>query len=169
MSARRRWLVVVTLAALTTVAAACGSSSSTSSGGGATTTTVAATTTTALDKVAAEAEIRDAFTKFFDGTNPDNASKIALVEDADVLAPLYQASSAANADFAAKTSANVKTVTFTSDTTADVTYDVLVSGTPALSDFAGSAILINGKWLITKAAFCDITFYGATQPPECTS
>ena len=57
---------------------ACGSSKS-NSGAPTTASTVAASTTT-LDPTAAKAEITAAFTKFFNGANPDQASKLAVLQ-----------------------------------------------------------------------------------------
>jgi hypothetical protein len=42
----------------------------------------------------------------------------------------------------------------TSATQAKVVYDVLLSGTPALTNQAGTAILQGGTWKVSAASFC---------------
>ena len=176
MKAHRRWLLALVLVASVASVAACGSdgdSSSDTTGGGTATTAGEDggddTTTTALDQAAAEVEIRALFETFFDGTDT-TTDKILLVEDGETLRDLYDATGAANPGFAERTTAQVKTVTFTSDTTADVSYDILLDGTPVLEGFLGGAVLIDGTWYISKAAFCDFTVLGLPEPPpECAN
>jgi hypothetical protein len=44
-------------------------------------------------------------------------------------------------------------VKVTSDTTADVTYDLVVSGTPALPGQKGQAVKQDGVWKVSAASF----------------
>jgi hypothetical protein len=52
---------------------------------------------------------------------------------------------------------------------AKVTYDIVVSGQPALPNAAGYAVKQNGKWLVSKATFCSIGALGNNNvlPPGC--
>ncbi|MEY2435559.1 MAG: hypothetical protein QOF97_395 [Acidimicrobiaceae bacterium] len=170
MSAHRRTFVVITAALALALLAACGSdkktpAASASSGPAATTTTTAA-----FDETAAKAQITKAFETFFNGTVTDQNLKLQQLAEPDKLKTLFNENFTKNATVAAMTVAQVETITFGTDKTkADVVYTLVVSGTPALQHFGGSAVFTGGYWRITTASFCDITYIGATQPPECTS
>jgi hypothetical protein len=173
MHTPRRTLVVITAALALTLLAACGSDKKTASSGSSSSSSSssAATTTGApFDEAAAKAQITKAYETFFNGNEGDKATKLQQLAEPDKLKALYEENFTKNAAVAAMTTVEVKTVTFGADnTTADVTYTLLVNGTPALENFGGSAVLKGGYWRITTAAFCDITYIGATQPAECTS
>jgi len=150
---------------LTVLVAACGGSTETTSISTTTgpTTSTAPPTTSAVSTTTSpesstssvslsgdEATIAANYVKFFDGSQPV-ADKIELLEngqqytkelEAQAASPLGQAATAA-----------VSSVTVTSDTTATVTYSILLSGQVALPDQTGEAILQDGVWKVSAQSF----------------
>jgi hypothetical protein len=151
----------------------CGSSSSKSAATSAP-TTVAPTTTT-QDPAAAKAAITAAWEGFFNGATP-TATKLADLQDGAALAPAYQSFAA----LAAKSTANVKSITLLGDPDcsgaglsapcANVTYDLLSSGTVALPGATGFAVYISGQWVVSKVTFCTLAALGNANkaPAQCS-
>src|SRR4051794_7253050 len=173
MRTHRRTLGVITAALALTLLAACGSDKkSSSSNASSSSSSSAASTTTApaLDEAAAKAEITKMYQTFFNGNESDKATKEAQLAEADKLKALFEENFTKNAAVAAMTTVTVEEITINPDNkTADVVFTLNVGGTPALEHFGGSAVLKDGYWRMTTAGFCDITYIGATPPPECTS
>lgn len=153
--------------AVAVAGAACGGGSDDA----ATTTTeapeVEETTTTEArapaDAAAAEAEVRANFATYFDSETPE-ADALALAEDVDeIIETLRQAQGASPGGH--RTVA-VKSVTFTSETTADVTFDIVLDGNVLLPDFAGSAVLDEGVWKISRKTNCDLSALAGFSCPE---
>ncbi|MGX1809078.1 hypothetical protein ACWIGI_25435 [Nocardia sp. NPDC055321] len=119
----------------------------------ATTTTAAVTTTAAAAKAdeATTKAITDAFTTFFNAKTPTE-QRIATVEKGQEFAAVLQAA-AANPQ-ASGTSATVSAVKVVDATHADVTYTLLLNGTPALPDQAGNAVKEGDKWKVATITFC---------------
>ena len=166
MHTHRRTFVVIMAALSLTLLAACGSDKKTA------TTASSGTTTTAkpFDDAAAKAEITAAFEQFFDGTKGTKDTKLQQLAEPDKLKALFLENFDKNAAVAAMTTITMGTITFGPDkTTADTVFTLNVNGQPALENFGGSAILKDGKWKLTTASFCDITYIGATQPDACIS
>jgi hypothetical protein len=88
--------------------------------------------------------------KFFDGTQPASG-KAALLENGQQYAQQIKAYAATSLDKLAK--AQVLAVTVTSSTSADVTYSLIVSGTPVLANQQGKAVLQNGTWKVSAQTF----------------
>jgi len=171
MRTHRRTMGVITAALALTLLAACGSDKkSSSSTGSSSSSSAASTTTTALDEAAAKAEITKMYQTFFNGNESDKPTKLAQLAEADKLKALFEENFTKNAAVAAMTTVTVEEITINPDNkTADVVFTLNVGGTPALEHFGGSAVLKDGYWRMTTAGFCDITYIGATPPPECTS
>jgi hypothetical protein len=159
----RRWtrwaLVLVVLAG---GLAACGDDDDDAAD---TTTTTEATTTT-QDAAAAEADIKAAFELFFDGSNPDNEAKLAVLENGDdadvqkVFNDLYN-----NPEFAEASrtvGAQVESVEINGDQ-ADVSYKLINATTKATllpNALPGTAVLVDGEWKVSTKTFCDIGALG---------
>lgn len=147
---------------------ACGGGDpSTVTGPSAQTSTAAAPAANApADPVAAEAQVRAAWEAFFDGSAPP-ADKLAHLESAEELSAALAI--AAKNPAAAQTSATVSTVSFTSPTTADVTYALSSGGTVVLPQAQGTAVLQDGAWKVSKMTFCQLTGLSApgTEIPGC--
>jgi hypothetical protein len=181
-----RWRSLAACAAVvaSVALAACSSSSSTSSAPPSTTapaaTTAAATTEPAATTPAASPsgtgtgsgssftgaakQVADNWTAFFDPNTPA-AQKPNLVQDGTTtLAPVL-AAQATNAQ-AKLTSAKVSAVTV-SGSAATVTWDLLLSGSPVLTNQKGTAVLEGGTWKVSKASFCGLLKLQPPVPAAC--
>ncbi|NKY85941.1 hypothetical protein [Nocardia veterana] len=147
-------LAVCGLTALLVVGAACGSDdsdakSAESSSSGAPTVTQA---------VSRNVE------RFFDGSTSAN-EKIALLENGAAFAEAIRAQ--ADSPLAKSASAKVTSVASTGTDHADVTFDVLFNGKPALSGQQGGAVRIDGTWKVTASTFCALLTLEGAAPPAC--
>jgi hypothetical protein len=89
-----------------------------------------------------------------------------VVENGDQLRPLLTAFSAD--ENAARSSAKVTDVRFTSATEATVTYDLLVGGTPALPGSKGTSVLQDQTWKVTVKTLCALVeLSGNAAAPGC--
>ncbi|WP_318207022.1 MULTISPECIES: hypothetical protein [unclassified Streptomyces] len=152
-------LAAAAVLVLTPVAAGC---SDDGAGGGEgryddTGTSTATTAPTGADEpddpAAAQAEITRNWTAFFDPGTPA-AERVKLLENGE---QMQQVLAAFGGDKnAAMTSAKVTGVEFTSATEANVTYDLLVGGAPALPDSQGTSVLQNDTWKVTVKTLCGL-------------
>jgi hypothetical protein len=136
------------------------------------TTKPAITTTTAAPTD--EAQIRAAYVAFFDGATPGIDKKVALLENGEKYRQMLVDASA-NVQFQ-KLSATVRTVTFPADTAcaaigatspcANVTFDLLVGGFPALAAHEAPAVKIAGVWKVAAKAWCDVVMIGGDSCPS---
>jgi hypothetical protein len=62
----------------------------------------------------------------------------------------------ASSSLASEASAKVTKVTIVSPDQATVTYTILVSGSPALSNKTGTAVYQDGTWKVGIASFCSL-------------
>jgi hypothetical protein len=132
-----------------------------------------AATTTAAASIDPTAAITAAFTKFFDGLDPDVDAKIALLEHGDVLGSMIT-DAAKNPQFQQLTT-TVNSVTVLSDADctaagevapcAAVGHDMFVGGLPAMVGLKSHAVKVGGVWKVSAASWCAIvTIGGATCP-----
>jgi hypothetical protein len=153
--ARRIFLAPALGLALAAAITACSSSSSPSSS--APTTPAAgssssSSTSTAGGSSSAAATIKTNWETFFNASTP-TATRVSLLQNGQKFQSEIQAMSGGLASTA---SAKVDSVTVTSPTQATVKYDILISGTPALSGQTGVAVLENGTWKVGDASFCSL-------------
>jgi hypothetical protein len=47
-----------------------------------------------------------------------------------------------------------------------VQFQILLAGQPVLPT-SGTAVLVDGKWLVSKATLCDLIALAGTTPEEC--
>lgn len=116
------------------------------------------------DPAAAEAEITKNWTAFFD-PKTSTAEKMELLENGAEMQPVLAAF--AGNENAAVTSAKVTGVEFTSATEANVTYDLLVGGSPALPDSQGTSILIDDTWKVSVKTLCGLVELSGVTVPGC--
>ncbi|MFJ5831348.1 hypothetical protein [Streptomyces sp. NPDC093089] len=116
------------------------------------------------DPVAAKGEITKNWTAFFDPKTPV-AEKAALLENGEQMRPVLAAF--AGDRNAALTSAKVTGIAFTSATDANVTYDLLVGGNPALSGSQGTSILQDGTWKVSVKTLCGLVELSGVTVPGC--
>ncbi|MCL5735516.1 MAG: hypothetical protein M1274_07995 [Actinobacteria bacterium] len=148
---------------LALVLAGCGGSEETTTTAAPATTTTAGTgSSTPVTFTGDAATIAANFEKFFDGSQPvagkadllENGSQYTKELEAQAASPLAQAATC-----------KVTDVQITSSTTADVTFTLLVGGTPALQNQKGQAVLQDGTWKVSAATFqALLALQGATTP-----
>jgi len=117
---------------------------------------------------AAEKTIAANWTAFFNPKEPV-AQRIALLEDGPKLAAAVMAQ--AKSTEAAESSSKVVSVAVLSASTAKVTYDILLNGTPVLKNQSGSAVLQGGTWKVADSSFCGLLALQGTKslPAACQS
>lgn len=145
----------------------CSSDDSDDSASSETTTSAAATTTAAADLDAAgKQEITDAYVTFFNGTSPVDV-RVGLVENGDTFRPALEGMAADPR--ASATTVTVAAVEGVDETNANVTYTLLMGGTPVMPDQGGQAVNQDGTWKVAAATFCALLSVqgGGTLPPGC--
>lgn len=151
-------LAVTAVCALTVSVAACSSSSSSSSSSKSSAPASSAPAASASASASAaplttptQKEIAANWTEFFNPKAPP-AKRLALLQNASQFTSAM-AGMAKNPQ-AATSSSKVDAVTVVSSSDAKVTYDILVSGTPALKGQAGEAVKQGGTWKVSDKSFC---------------
>lgn len=130
------------------------------------TETGTATGSAPADAAAATAQIKQNWQTFFD-PKTSIADKEKYLQNGQVLAPLL-------AGFAAdprvgQVSAAVSNVTFTSPTTATVTYALSLQGTVVEPNATGKAVLQDGTWKVADSTLCGlVALTGNTKLPGCS-
>ncbi|MFD8211585.1 hypothetical protein ACFV2S_35000 [Streptomyces sp. NPDC059695] len=162
---RSRFAVLGAVAVLALAPALASCSDGGGTNGGGTSSSAPPTAAAApADPVAAKAEITRNWTAFFDPRTPV-AEKVRLLENGERLKPVLGAF--ASDKNAAMTSAKVTGIEFTSATGADVTYDLLVGGTPALTGSRGTSILQNDTWKVSVKTLCGLVELSGVTVPGC--
>jgi hypothetical protein len=121
---------------------------------------------------ASEQAVAKDWTAFFSAKTPVS-KRVLLLQDGSTFAAVIKAQ--ASSSLASSATAKVTKVTIVSpNKEADVTYSILVAGTPALSNQKGIAVYKNGSWQVGVASFCGLlaTENGgktSSLPPACKS
>ena len=145
-------LILLACAACLGVAACGGSSTSSSpptSSPSATPSASSASSAVSADEKAITAN----WTAFFNPKTPV-AQRVKLLQDGSAFASVIQ--SQAGSALAGSASAQVTKVTVITTSEAAVTYTVLLDGTPALKNQAGTAVYQDGMWKVGVASFCGL-------------
>ncbi|MFI8827947.1 hypothetical protein [Streptomyces sp. NPDC053431] len=156
-------LAAVVVLVLTPAVASCSDDSGSSSGQTSPTAPPAGSDQPA-DPAAAKAEITKNWTAFFDPKTP-TAERVKLLENGPKMAAVLAAF--AGDKNAAMSSAEVKGIAFTSPTNANVTYDLLVGGNPALPDAKGTSVLQNDTWKVSEKTLCSLVQLSGATVPGC--
>jgi hypothetical protein len=135
--------------------AACSSSTSSSPPASSPSATPSATSTSSASSgvSADEKAITANWTAFFD-PKTSVAQRVKLLQDGSAFASVIQAQ--AGSALAGSASAQVTKVTVITTSEAAVTYNVLLAGTPALKNQAGTAVYEDGTWKVGDASFCGL-------------
>jgi hypothetical protein len=149
------------LAGLAVTAAACSSSPSTPSSSksapastsAASSSSPATSSSAATGGTATTNAITTNWEAFFNAKTPV-PQRVSLLEDGSQFQSVIQAQ--AGTGLAALATAKVTHVTVNSPSQATVTYNILVSGTPELTNQTGTAVLQNGTWKVGVASFCGL-------------
>jgi ABC-type glycerol-3-phosphate transport system substrate-binding protein len=164
MRTARRLVLATLVVAL--VAAGCGGDDDDDGGGGdAGTTTTEASTTTSVDEQAAEQEIKQNVEALFNAALPIQ-ERVAYLEDGEQLRDVVEQTYQILGEQASTASAQVDEVTVNDDGTATVEFQVLLAGNPVLPT-TGTAVLVDDKWLVSKATVCDLITLAGTTPDVC--
>jgi hypothetical protein len=118
-----------------------------------------------VDEEAAVAEITENWVAFFNGGSPLD-ERITYLEDGEELRPFVEQQAQILGEQASQASAQVDKVTLNDDGTANVEFQILLSGQPVLPS-TGTAVLVDEKWLVSKTTLCDLIALAGTNPPEC--
>jgi hypothetical protein len=165
-----RLLVLALGLTLTAVLTACSSSSSSSSSAVATSPSAVSSSAPAstpasaspvssptpsapatTSPAAAAAAVKKDWLVFFDGKTPPTV-RAALLENGTQYTSQLKAQ--AKNPQAKVASASVQKVALTSATKANVTWTILLSGSPVLAGQKGTAVLQSGTWRVSVASFC---------------
>ena len=136
--------------------AACGSSSSSSTPPASSSSTPAASPSTSSGSsstAADQTEITTNWEAFFNAKTPV-AKRVSLLQDGSTFASIIK--SQAGSGLAATATAQVTKVTVITSSEAEVTYSILVGGTPELKSQKGTAVLQDGTWKVGVASFCGL-------------
>ncbi len=132
------------LVALAATTAACGSSSPSSS---------STSKPPATPSASAVSQITTNWETFFSAKTP-TSQRVNLLQDGSQFQSVIQAQSGGG--LASQASAKVIKVTVNSPSQATVKYDILLSGTPALSNQTGTAVYQDGTWKVGVTSFCGL-------------
>ena len=108
-----------------------------------------------VDSVAAEA-ITAAFEIFFDGSIVDIEARIDQIEDFAGMREAARLTFESSGDAGAAVRGRVDSISRTSNTTAEVAYSILLNDQVIFDGRIGEAVLVDGRWLVAKATFCDL-------------
>ncbi|MEV0685389.1 hypothetical protein AB0I35_16145 [Nocardia sp. NPDC050378] len=149
--------------ALAAVLVGCGSDDG-STTAPATTSAVVTTAAAGGADAATTQAVTAAYTTFFDGKAPTN-DRVALVEGGEAFRSILEGQ--AQTPQAQGTSVTVSAVKPTGDTTADVTYTLLMGGNPMLPDQTGQAVKEGQSWKVAKSTFCALQALQGQTPATC--
>ena len=153
MKAHRILQLIVLVGALGVGIAACGGSSNNSGAGSSPSTSAPAGSASAAASGSAAATITANWEKFFNAKTPV-AQRVALLQNGSAFQSVISAQ--AGSGLASTASAKVTKVTVTSSSQATVKYSILISGTTALPNQTGVAVLQGGTWKVGLASFCGL-------------
>jgi hypothetical protein len=106
-----------------------------------------------MSNAAAIAQIKANWVAFFNGKGAAD-KKIALLQNGQKFAAAIRAQAASG--IASGATAKVKAVVVNSPTSATVSYDILLNGTPALQNQTGTAVYEDGTWKVGDVSFCQL-------------
>jgi len=136
----------------------------------ATSETTRTTSTTTSDGAAVAPETQAAVTAAFDtlfgGAVTDPAAKLAALEDADLLRDSFIQRMTEVAALAARTSVRIDTMTAAGPDAVDVTFSILLDDAVVLDALAGRAVNVDGRWLVSRATYCQVATLGVDEIPE---
>jgi hypothetical protein len=153
----RRLISLILLAGAASLGvAACGSSSSSSSTPSASPSPTAATSSASSTSSAISAdekEITANWTAFFNPKTPVS-QRVSLLQDGSQFSSVIK--SQAGSSLASEATAQVTKVTVITSSQAQVTYSILVAGTPELKNQSGMAVFQDGTWKVGVGSFCGL-------------
>lgn len=126
----------------------------------------AATTTTRPPLADARAQaVQAAFDTVFAGSQRPVGERIAALEDPEGLREVFLARFGAVADLAARVTVRIDQVRPAGPDRTEVTFTLLLDGTPVLDQLPGEAVLVDGTWRVSTATFCEVATLGTDEVP----
>ncbi|MBT2490355.1 hypothetical protein J7E96_17890 [Streptomyces sp. ISL-96] len=118
------------------------------------------------DLTAARSAVEKNWRTFFD-PKASTDDKVRVLQNGEQMRRVLTAF--ANDPNAARSSAKVTDVKFTSATEADVTYDLLVGGQPAVPNSKGTSVLQDDVWKVSVKTLCALVQLSGNAPavPGC--
>lgn len=121
--------------------------------------------TSGANNSAAIAQVKSNWTAFFKGST-SGAKKVSVLQNGAQFASYIE--SQAKSSLGRSVSVKVKKVVVTSSTKAKVTYDILLNGTPQLTNASGTAVLQEGTWKVSDTSFCALLSLENAHVPACS-
>jgi hypothetical protein len=113
----------------------------------------ASSTSGSSSTAADQQQITTNWEAFFNAKTPV-AKRVSLLQDGSTFSSIIK--SQAGSGLAAQATAQVTKVTLITSSEAQVTYTILVSGTPELKNQNGTAVLQAGTWKVGVTSFCSL-------------
>lgn len=110
------------------------------------------------------AAIKQAWTNFFSGST-SASDKIKLLQNGQEFSQIIN--EAAGLSISKTSSATVSKVVIDNSTSATVTYSISLGGQTALKNQTGTAVKVNGSWLVGTSSFCALLALEGQSVPAC--
>jgi len=110
--------------------------------------------------------ITTAYSNLFGGEVTDPETKLASLQDAAMLRSSFIASFEKTRSIATRIRVRLDSVTVIDSEHADVIYTLLLDGAAVLDHLPGAAVRQDGRWLVTRRTYCEVSTQGATDIPE---
>jgi ABC-type glycerol-3-phosphate transport system substrate-binding protein len=134
--------------------AACGSSSSSTTPAASPSSPAASPAASASSAASGDAKVIAAnWAAFFNAKTPV-ATRVGLLQDGSDFSSIIK--SQAGSGLASQATAQVTKVTVITSSEAQVTYSILISGTPELKNQNGTAVYEDGTWKVGVISFCGL-------------
>lgn len=115
---------------------------------------------------ATEAAISTAFETLFNGDVTDLEEKLSYLEDAELLREAFVARFEAVQDIAPLIRVRLDAIGPVEGDRAPVTYSLLLEEAVVLDHLPGEAVLVDGRWLVSRRTYCDVATQGEPEIPE---
>ena len=114
-------------------------------------------------KNSASAQVRTTWLAFFDTKTP-LATRVSLLQDGSAFGSVLGAQARGGA-----MTVTVKQLTVSDSSHASVGFSLKMAPSTYLSSVAGAAVLVSGKWLVSKSTMCVVLAATGQQFPACNS
>jgi hypothetical protein len=102
----------------------------------------------------------------FNGDVTGTERKLAALEDAERLRPVFLSTFEAQKALAEKIRVRIDSIDVIDATHATVVYTLLLDGAAVLDHLPGAAVKPGGTWLVSRKTFCDVSTQGVKEIPE---
>ena len=111
------------------------------------------------------AAITAAFQAVFNGDITDIERKLAAIEDRELIRSFFVEGYERSKDVASKIRVRIDAIELIDHSLAKVTYTLLLEGNAVLDHLPGGAINVDGRWLVTRRTYCEVSTQGAAEIP----